>query len=122
MGAPGVVHSHQGRLLAGEPLAANNTHAIRVVVDFNALYAETAQPYSTCFVAGGWYRRGFPESSTPPSNGVPTCPRDESEWQVSSREGCWGVCLPSDVLTPGGRDVIEFVITTIHRGNDCERG
>jgi len=82
------------------------------VLDFASLYPETAQPYSTCFDEGAWYRRGFP-GPTPPADGVATCVRDSNEWSTPASEGCWGRCTSEDVVTSGGRDLIVAVTQAV---------
>ena len=53
-------------------LAAETTDRIRIHVDYESLYEETAPLYSACFKEGAWYARGL-AGSTPPADDVPTC-------------------------------------------------
>ena len=95
-------------------LTRENTKPLRLHLDFGSLYRETAVPYSTCFQEGAWYRRGFPGPEPPGGpTGVATCPRDSTEWSVAAEQGCWGRCTEADLVTPGGREVIEHVATVI---------
>lgn len=104
------------RSLQGEAAAATlsavNTNAIRFLVDYTSLDAATAQPFSTCFAIGNWYRRGFP-GPEPPADGVPTCVRGPSEWGVPASTGCWGRCVKADLVTANGREIIEYVTSTV---------
>lgn len=96
----------------GDTLSRENTNPIRIVPDFASLYPNTAQPYSTCFEVGAWYRRGFP-GPEPPSDGVETCVRGANEWTVPASQGCWGKCDAGDLVTPQGRDVIMHVTRAV---------
>ena len=53
-------------------LTAETTDRIRIHVDYESLYEETAPRYSACFQVGAWYARGL-AGPTPPANGVATC-------------------------------------------------
>ncbi|EOD08334.1 hypothetical protein EMIHUDRAFT_217452 [Emiliania huxleyi CCMP1516] len=104
---------HRGRRRL-QILTRENTKPLRLHLDFGSLYRETAVPYTTCFQEGAWYRRGFPGPEPPGGpTGVATCPRDSTEWSVAAEQGCWGRCTEADLVTPGGREVIEHVATVI---------
>ena len=53
-------------------LTAETTGRIRIHVDYESLYEETAPLYSACFQVGAWYSRGL-AGATPPADGVATC-------------------------------------------------
>lgn len=93
-------------------LDRSNTRRLRIALNFDTLHQETALPYAACFKVGDWYRRGFP-SPQPPADGIDTCPRDSSEWSVSGGEGCWGRCLPADLVTAGARAILVHVTTVV---------
>mmetsp|Transcript_16451 Transcript_16451/g.53644 ORF Transcript_16451/g.53644 Transcript_16451/m.53644 type:complete len:944 (+) Transcript_16451:1-2832(+) len=96
----------------GDTLSRDNTNPIRFVLDFASLFPNTAQPYSTCFEVGSWYRRGFP-GPNPPADGVETCQRGLDEWTIPASQGCWGKCTAGDLVTPQGRDVMIHVTQSV---------
>ena len=88
-------------------------------MDFQSLYEEKAPAYSACFREGAWFRRGLPVRSTagcspgsdsefgcPPADGIPTCQRGAGE----SLDGCWGICLASDVIHAADRQKLIDVV------------
>jgi len=93
-------------------LTEANTQPIRYHLDFRSLYEEHAPEYSACFRAGDWFRWGLPASQTPPANGVATCSRGAND-VTDARDGCWGICLDSDVITSDGRERMIQIVTSI---------
>jgi len=98
-------HYNPHRRALADVLTLDNTKPIRLHLDFKSLDQTTAVEYSTCFSVGAWFRRGLPESPTPPANGIPTCLRGANEWDLGG-SGCWGICRESDVVTPTRRQLM----------------
>jgi len=93
-------------------LTADNTEPIRLRVDASSLHESTALQYTTCFNVGDWFRRGLPTAQVPPSDGVPTCIRDNNEY-LSAADGCWGLCASGDIVSPTTAQLLEDTVTAI---------
>lgn len=87
------------RKLSGTSLTLANTEPLKLLVNWDQLYQDTAKPFKTCFQAGDWYYTGpeYVSASDIPSN--PTCNPPEV-----STTPCWGRCQPDDVITAELRD------------------
>lgn len=92
-------------------LTEETTQPIRLHLDFDSLYEETAPPYSACFEVGAWFARGVP-GPEPPEDGVATC-----EFRGTAAEyeqvDCWGRCTADDLVTSDGRAMIEGVVRAL---------
>ena len=88
---------HARSLQTSAFLTSANTAPIRYELDYRSLYEEYAPQYTACFREGDWFRWGLPSSQTPPSNGVPTCARGSANEAARANDGCWDICLASDV-------------------------
>jgi hypothetical protein len=111
-------------------LSEATTAQIKIMANYDAMYKDTAVPYSACFEVGDWFKWNFPTSTTPPcanpscnstpsrSDGTSEChhPGPTSPCGVGgptaglcdrgkdpSAQDCWGMCLEEDVLTDAGR-------------------
>jgi len=94
-------------------LTESNTQPLKIHVLTDALFEETALPYSTCFKAGAWFKWGFPEKNgfaSPPvcspkcdKNGC-TLSASESVYATyaqSSQDPCAGTSLTgNNVYSP----------------------
>ena len=69
-------------------LTEENTDRIRIHVDYESLFEETAPLYSACFKVGAWYSRGL-AGPTPPADGVATC---RGETSGAQRARCASSC------------------------------
>jgi len=87
-------------------LTAETTDRIRIHVDYESLYEETAPLYSACFKVGAWYARGL-AGPTPPANGVATCRGETSD------QDCWGKCTADDIIEETGRDQVKAVVDLV---------
>jgi hypothetical protein len=85
-------------------LTADTTRPIRFHLDFRSLEEAHAPPYSACFHAGDWFRRGLPPAQSPPSE--PTC-------HAGAGTDCWGKCEAKDVITPAGRAMMKAVVAQV---------
>jgi hypothetical protein len=120
-------------------LTAETTDRIRIHVDYESLYEETAPLYSACFKVGAWYARGL-AGPTPPANGVATC-RGETSGAQRTRcaypvprttrhayhvrlastpeslrladQDCWGKCTADDIIEETGRDQVKAVVDLV---------
>ena len=82
------------RKLSDTSLTFTNTEPLKLLVNWDQLYKDTAKPFKTCFEVGDWYYTG-PEYVTEgdiPS--APTCNPPEV-----STAPCWGRCQADDVIT-----------------------
>ena len=103
---------HRRRLQAtGGTLDVTNTQPLRIKLNFDSLEQSKAPPWSACFQAGDWFRRGFPTPTTPPSDpSQATCNRES---ESLSQSDCWGICLESDVITPSTRQKVVDIVTKL---------
>lgn len=113
----------------GRRTQAATTERIRIHLDFNSLYEQTAPRYTACFRVGDWFRYGMPPGSEPPKDGVQTCIRHETTGYITARASepsslaargrgelinCWGKCTAMDVITAEGRQgIIDSAVANI---------
>jgi len=87
-------------------LTEENTLPIRIKVDYQSLYKETAPMYSACFEEGEWYARGL-AGPTPPTDGVATCAG------LATDQDCWGKCTADDLIDEASRNKVKTVVNAV---------
>ena len=87
-------------------LTLANTEPLKIVVNWNNFFPETARPHTTCFAAGDWSFTGnvnpgpYPPPST--SRDYPVCDFETYSYFDKYNVECWYKCKESDVLDSDG--------------------
>ena len=101
-----------------EVLTADNTKPIRIQLNFDSLYQDTAPEYTACFKVDDWFRLGLPQGSstfpgTPPPNKTDGSLGDETCNADRRGTDCWGLCRQEDLIEPADRDNLIAAVTAI---------